>query len=247
MPRWTWTLCALALGGCAASSDVKQASADVDLALAGLSEAQDEFREVFLRELDATQDAVSDAIVADAVVRVVGTLSAEELDGNLIAISTAMELEREAYLDLTAAVRRTRPRADEPPEDVVDRVLGRKAADLRASARALEEEGSVESAARLRERAEVMKAGAVLLPQHDDLIVLARLQIAKVDVRQGGDDLAAYIEVMRLVHAQVHEWIMTDVTVRGSDVATLVETHAALLGLDGDATDAPSPEPEGGS
>ena len=233
MRRFFPALCALLVAGCASSPEVKQASGDVTLALAALSEAQEDFRDIYLRELDETQDLVARAIVADAVTRVVESLSAEEIEGNLIVISEAMRIERQAFQDLTEAVMRTRPKADEDPADAVDRVLDRKAADLRAAARALDDAGLTESADALRERAERLKAGAEL-PQHFDLVVLATLQIAKGDVRRGSDELGAYLDVMQLVHAQVNEWIATDVTVRGDQVAALIDEHAATLGLESD-------------
>jgi len=233
MRRFFPALCALLFAGCASSPEVKQASGDVTLALAALSEAQEDFRDIYLRELDETQDLVARAIVADAVTQVVESLSAEEIEGNLIAISEAMRIERQGFQNLTAAVMRTRPKADEDPEAVMQRVYDRKAADLRAAARALDAAGSTEQAAVLREQSERWKAGAEL-PQHSDLVVLAILQIARGDVRRGSDELGAYLDVMQLVHAQVNEWIATDVTVRGDQVAALIDRHAATLGLESD-------------
>jgi hypothetical protein len=249
MRRYLPALCALLFAGCASSSEVKQASGDVDLALAALSEAQEDYRDIFLRELGDTQELVARAIVADAVVRVVESLAVEEIEGNLIVISAAMRIEREAYRDLTAAVMRTRPRADEDPGAVVKRVLERKAADLRAAARALDAAGQTESAAAVRERAERWRDGSELA-QYSDLETLAILQIARGDVRRGSDKLGAYVDLMQLVHAQVHEWIATDVTVRGDQVAALIDRHSATLGLsesiDGGPTDPESVEPQSG-
>ena len=238
MRRYFPALCALFLAGCASSPEVKQASGDVTLALAALSEAQEDFRDIYLRELDETQELVARAIVANAVAEVVKSLSEEEARGDLIAISEAMRIERQGFQSLTAAVMRTRPKADEDPELAVQRVYDRKAADLRAAARALDAAGSTEQAAVLREQSERWKAGAEL-PQHSDLVVLAILQIARGDVRRGSDQLGAYLDVMQLVHAQVDEWIATDVTVKGDQVAALIDKYSTTLGLESDPGETP--------
>lgn len=231
MRRYVPALCALLFAGCASSPEVKQASGDVGLALAALDDAREDFRDVFLRELDATQELVARAIVADAVVRVVEGLAAEEIDGNLIVISAAIRDERQAYQNLTAAVMRTRPRTSETPGEVVARVLAGKAVDLRASADLLEAAGSGEAAAVLRIRADELEDGEAGIPQFGDMETLVILTVAKADVRQGARELGAYVDLMQLVHAQVHEWIVTDVTVRGDRVAALIDEHAATLGL----------------
>ena len=231
MKPYLLALCALLLAGCASSPEVKQASGDVGLALAALGEAQEDYRDIFLRELDDTQELVARAIIADAVLRKVKSLSAEEAQGNLIFISREMQIERDAYRDLTEAIMRTRPKADEDPEAAVQRVLDRKAADLRAAAAALEAVGDTASAAIVRERAERWRLGSEL-DQYSDLVTLVILQIARGDVRRGSDELGAYVDLMQLVHAQVHEWITTDVTVRGDQVAALIDRHATTLGLE---------------
>lgn len=233
MRRFFPALCALLLAGCASSSEVKHASSDVGLALAALDEAEENFRDVFLRELDATQELVARAIVADAVVRVVEGLSAEEIDGNLIVISTAIQSERLAYKDLTATVMRARPKAAETPADVVGRVLAVKAGDLRATADTLEALGSSQTATALRIRADELASGAAGIPQFGDMETLVILSVVKAVVRQGSKNLGAYLDLMRLVHAQVHEWITTDVTIRGDRVAALIDEHSATLGLAG--------------
>ena len=49
---------------------------------------------------------------------------------------------------------------------------------------------------------------------------------------------------MRMVHEQVHQWIATDVTVRGDQVASLIDRHSAILGLtDGGDTGADAGDP----
>lgn len=224
-------LCALFLAGCASSQETKQASGDVALALAALDQAEQDFRDIYLRELDDTQDLVERAIVADAVKRLVDGLAAEEIDGNLIVISTAIRAERDTYRDLTAAISRTRPRSGEAPADVVTRVLMDKAGDLRGAADQLVAVGQAESAAALRLRADELAAGAAGVPQFGDMEVLVILTIAKSDVREGSRALGAYVDLMRMVHAQVDEWIATDMTVKGDQVAALIDRHAATLGL----------------
>ena len=250
MRRWLPLLCALLLAGCASSPEVKQASGDVALALAALDEAEGDFRDIYLRELDDTQELVERAIVADAVKRLVDGLAAEEIDGNLIVLSTAIRAERDAYRELTAMVSRARPRTidgePETPTQVVQRVLEKKADELHGAADQLDAGGHAESAAALRLRADQLASGADGFPQFGDMEVLVILTVAKSDVRDGSRALGAYVDLMRAVHAQVNEWIATDVTVRGEQVASLIDRHAATLGLaNGGDTGADAGGPDG--
>ena len=47
-------------------------------------------------------------------------------------------------------------------------------------------------------------------------------------------DLDAYLRFLQVIHAQVHEWISTDVTVSGADMAALIErADASARGSEG--------------
>ena len=57
------------------------------------------------------------------------------------------------------------------------------------------------------------------------------IEATKNEVRKGLKDLDDYLQFLQLIHTQVHEWVSTDVTVKGNEVAALIEKHQALLGL----------------
>ncbi len=228
MSWWnTATLCLL-LASCVASTEVKQASSQIGVSLTALREAQADLRDAYLRELEETRQMVGRAIVADAVVRKVHQMSKEELDGDLIAISSAINSEREAYRSLVDKILEAEPRANESDSAVVNRVLKGRADDLRKSAADLEGFGATESAQELRDLAVQLESGKDGVDQYDDMLVLVTLALTKEAVRTGIADLDQYVRYLQLVHAQVHEWITTDVTVKGDDVAALLERADAL-------------------
>lgn len=221
----------LLMTGCAASTttEVKQASSEVNAALTTLRAAQKDFGAVYLTELEETRLLIGRAIVADAVVRTVNKLAEQERSGNLIAISRQIKAERDAYRRLVNLIMNEPIQAgDSTASIVVDRVLKRQASALRVSATILESEGKAAEALRLQARAEQL--GELAIEQKDDMLALVELGMTKNVVRQGLQELDNYLAFLNIIQAQVHEWVSTDVKVRGNEVARLIETHQHLLG-----------------
>ena len=216
----------LFLSGCVASTEVKQASAQVGVALDQLQNAQVSFRKVYVGELEEVRELAGRAIVADAVVQKVGTLKQQEIDGDLIEISKAISHERETYRRIVAEVLAVKPKPNETDEDAVIQILApKRVAALRETAVALEESGLTESADELKRKADELDARPSSLEkdqQFTDLVVLVTLAGAQQDVKTGLKDLEDYIQFLRLIHSGVNEWIVTDVTVKGTDVANLI-------------------------
>lgn len=239
-PRSRWLAAGLSvlLAGCLAPTEVKQASSEVGVGLRSLKSAQRDFRDQFIDELEATRRLVGRAIVARAVVDTVNELSEQEAQGNLPKISKTIGVERDAWSTRVALVMAERP-SSEKPEKTVERLVGGNEADaLRESAVALEAAGLVETAAELRARAtELDAAFAGGMPEWalEDLAVLVTLEKTKADVRRGLADLNDYLKFLQLVHGEIDEWIATDVTVSGAEVARLIERHAGVLGLSASA------------
>lgn len=216
----------LFLSGCVASTEVKQASAQVGVALDQLQNAQVSFRKVYVGELEEVRELAGRAIVADAVVQKVGTLKQQEIDGDLIEISKAISHERETYRRIVAEVLAVKPKPNETDEDAVIQILApKRVAALRASADALEELGLTESAGELKRKADELDTRPSSLErdrQFSDLVVLVTLAGTQQDVKTALKDLEDYIQFLRLIHSGVNEWIVTDVTVKGTDVANLI-------------------------
>ncbi len=234
-------LCVL-LMGCVAPIEVKQASGEVGVALDALQEAQKDFHGLYIRELEATRQLVARAIVSDAVVRKVGTLSQEEVDGDLIDISKTIQGEREAFQGLVnqllsepvrtnMTTEQTAGVDEDSAESLVNTLLEKRAEANRKAADALETAGQRDEARELRIRADQLGQGEAGVDQYDDLVVLSRLELTKADVRQGSAELEAYLQFLQRIHDQVNEWIATDVTVEGEEIAALMDKHSAVLEL----------------
>lgn len=213
------------LSGCVTSTEVKQASAQVGVALNQLQQAQVSFRKVYMRELQEVRELAGRAIVADAVVQKVATLKQQEIDGDLIEISKAITHERETYRKIVNEVLAVKPKSDHSDEDAVSRILApKRAVALRDSAVALDAAGLTDTANELREKANELDAQPSSLErdhQFLDLVNLVILAGAQQDVQTGLQDLEQYIGFLRLIHTGVNEWIATDVTVKGEDIAKL--------------------------
>jgi len=234
MKKLILVVCCLLFISCAASNEVKQASSQVEVALTSLREAQGDLRNLYLRELEETRQLVGRAIVADAVVRKVNTLSKEELKGDLISISKAVKSQRDAYQFLVNEIMQTKPKKDEKAKDVVKAIFDDKRVKaLRRVAKTFKAEGNTASAIKLIERAEKLETASKDVKDFGDMVVIVQLEQAQADVRRGMKDLDDYLQFLQMIHSQVNEWITTDVTVKGEDVAALVEKHAAVIGMKG--------------
>jgi tartrate dehydratase beta subunit/fumarate hydratase class I family protein len=218
---------------CAASNEVKQASSQVGVALTDLRETGDDFRTIYLRELEETRQLVGRAVVADAVVRKVKDLSAKEEKGDLISISGSIKSQRDAYQVLVKKIMQAKPKEDQNPEDVVKAILKKRASALRKSAEVLSLSGKEESAHKLLQRAEKLETSPEDVENFGDMVVIVEIKQIKNHVREGMKGLDEYLQFLQMMHAQVNEWITSDVTVKGEDVAALIEKHAAVLGLKG--------------
>lgn len=218
--------CTLALG-CVSSPEVKEASASIGVSMQALQAAQLEFRDAFVSEIDETRALVGRAIVNSAVVEVVETLSQQEAEGDLMAISEAISAQREAYRGLVEAVMAAPPRCDTCDGGVVDSVFLTRANALRGSADALDAAGMAASAAELRARADELAAGGDEVGQYLDFTTLVSLARTRRDVVAGMADFESYVDLLQLMHAQVDQWIATDAKVDGTAVAGLMQRLAA--------------------
>lgn len=224
--------CGVLLMGCVSTPEVKQASASIGVSLAAVQDAQREFRDAFLEELDETRRLIGRAIVSSAVVAKVGTLAEQEAEGDLIAISNAIKGERDAYRSLVDQLMAVEPEPGDSAAAVVERFLAGQAAALRTSADELARLGAGEAAAELRQRALELESGDGV-DQFGDMVSLVTLAQTKRAVREGVGDLQAYVELLQLIHATAHEWITTDVSIDGADVAGLIEQARAAQAGEG--------------
>ena len=238
MRWWILAVITLTLAGCVASPEVKVASSEVGVALKELRAAEREFRNAYIEELDVIQQLILSSILSAAVNREVASLVNSGFDGDLILLSNSIKNERDA------ARRRVDLIINEPPpegsdpdyEEFVSNTLVESIVDsLRRTASLFEDEEPAR-AQELRDRADQVENDITTIVGSAEIEALAdlvRLESTKGAVRAGLKDLDDYIRFLQLIHHQVDEWVKTDVTVKGDELARLIDKHAALIGLGG--------------
>ena len=96
MRRLCLAIFTVVCAGCAASPEVKQASAEVGTALRELNRAQRSFGNAYQAEIDEIRKLISQSILNDAVNRKVDHMVDASFDGDLVRLSAAMRNERDA-------------------------------------------------------------------------------------------------------------------------------------------------------
>ncbi len=224
MRRWIALGCCGLAVGCASTPEVKQASASIGVSLAAVQGAQEEFRDAFIQELQEVRLLIGRSIVSSAVVATVEGLADQENAGNLIAISSAIKAERDAYRSFVDLLLAAEPGLDDDPSATVQGVFDGQIEALRTSADALERASpQSESVAALRRRADELESGGWGQEQFGDMVSLVTLAQTQRAVREGIDDLQSNVAFLQLIHATTHEWVTSDVTVDGADMAALIE------------------------
>lgn len=222
----------LLLAGCAATTEVKQASSEVGAALEELQASRKLFQTSYLLELDEIKGLVISSILADAVNREIELMVDEEFDGDLIQLSDSIKNERDAAQSRVKLVLNRFPPEDldSDHEDFVLAALRSAVPGLRRTAK-IYEERNPELAKSLRRRADLLEndpSAGVHEEELEALMTLVELEATKISIKKGLKDLGDYVTLLEMIHNQVNEWVVTDVKVKGEDLAILFDNIASL-------------------
>jgi hypothetical protein len=222
----------LSLTGCAATSEVKQASSEVGAALGELQASGKAFQTSYLLELGEIQRLVISSILADAVNREIELMVDEEFDGDLIQLSDSIKNERYAAQSRVKLVLNKLPPEDRDSdhEDFVLAALRSAAPPLRSRAK-IYEERNPKLARILRDEADLLEndpSAGVHEEELEALMTLVELEGTRISIKEGLKDLGDYVTLLEMIHNQVNEWVVTDVKVKGEDLAILFDNIASL-------------------
>ena len=224
--------------GCAAPSEVKVASAEVKGALEDLQESVKLFQSAYVAEVRKAQDEIGRAIVARDVGNKVNEISSGQMEEQynfrergLIDLSIEIEEAQDAARRFVALLSGASVGPDERGEEVVQRIRTSQVANARTSALALRETGMTAAAESMEKKAEELEQAG-----RDELLnsyAIAYLELGAIpgEVTSNLEDLRTIVKILQQSHAAIHNWIMTDVTVSGEELAGVVMDHADQLGL----------------
>lgn len=220
-------LCCL-LGGCAATNyEVKEASAEVETALKALRSAQREFRNMYLAELQHTIELIENTIVSKRITGKVNELSSTETGDNFIELAAVLKNERETAKAWVDKLKTANLQTKDSATTVLVRLQENDVKNLRQLAEVHRGQNNSLMADLFSAEADRIEAENWL--ENDDAIALINLRLTMKEVRSGLKDLDNYIKFLQVIHGDVHEWVSTDVIVRGNEVANVIEKYQAVL------------------
>lgn len=226
--------------GCVSSPETKQASTQYKVALNTYSQDVRAFGDAWTGEIDMLLIDLGDALVARAVTEKVRVLSdrhdgfssasweREVAGGGLIAMSEAIDNERDRVRNVIKALNGIALPTSEDPAEIVDHVL-----DSFEQVSIIAIESNAELAPEERQR---LIAEANLGPFGEDAVAnsIVRLMIiwraAKEAIPGDLRNLQTVLSALKTAHASVDRWIQTDVTVPGEDIAELVQRWSVATG-----------------
>ncbi len=220
-------LCCL-LGGCAATNyEVKEASAEVETALKALRSAQREFRNMYLAELQHTVELIENTIVSKRITEKVNELSSAETNDNFIELAEVLKNERETAKAWVEKLKTAELQADDSASTVLTRLQENDVENLRQLAELQRGQNNAMMADMFSAEADRIEAENWLAD--DDATALINLRLTMKEVHRGLKDLDNYVKFLQVIHGDVHEWVSTDVIVRGNEVANVIEKYQAVL------------------
>lgn len=236
---------ALVVSACASTtSDVKQASGRLTVALGAMDGAVSDFQALYLAEIQRTRADLQDAYIARAVRLRARTLSGE-LDGaaweaklrshGLLAVAEEIEASEAAARGLVERVGQVTLAEGETAEAALGNLYGGQAAALRKSAAALREKGLNAAADALEARATQLEAerpdllGDPLATGYLKALVELNTLAREVPTRLG--DLRAAVDYLAATHAVVDGWVQADVTPSGETLGQVFDKHSESLDI----------------
>lgn len=243
---WMLTLLAgLTLAGCVASPDAKQASATMTVAIDEYSRNIKAFQDLWISQIDKTQDDLGKAIVARTVRLKVTELAGVDGDFNrawrekfqkqgLISLSVEIEDAQRQAREFVRRLRNAQLKENETAAAHLDNLLRGSANALRQSAEAIRETDPA-AARELEEYAAFLASngGKTIkdpwIRAHS--ISLLEWGAAKQEIPRNLENLQQVVSALQKTHATVDAWIQTDVTVSGEQIGQLVVDHQRVIGL----------------
>lgn len=216
---------ALLLSGCVATTEVKEASSQVGVALNQLAVSKNSFQDVYLSELQEVRDIAAAAIESQSVVDSVEDLKQQEIRGDLIEISRNISSDRKATRQLVAEVMAISVGVDQDTDKVLAELFEKRIDALRSTAKIFEDAGNTISSRELRAEADALEKqtnGEDTSDLYNDLNDLLMISKTEKVVTNSLKEFDQYIQFLKLVHTGLDDWISTDVTVNGSNIANLL-------------------------
>ena len=233
------------MAGCFASPDAKQASTTMTAAIDEYSQNIQAFQNLWVAEIEKTQNDLGKAIIARTV-----RLKVTELSGadgqfsaewrtkfqkqGLISLSEEIEGAQNQARAYVSELRQTKLGKDETAMSHLDTMLSQNAGALLTSANAIKA-SSPQTARELEQFAAFLTSsnGATI---QDDFIRAHSLAIlswgaAKQEIPANLANLQNVVKALRTTHATVDAWIQTDVSVSGEQIGQLVVDHQKVLGF----------------
>jgi hypothetical protein len=232
MKRLSILLLVALLYGCTTQHTVKQASTEMTGTLVDLKQAQRDLQRLYLAEIDKTILLVQQSIISNRVQQTIKGLQQEEEEGDLLGISEKIYERRrssQVMLDEFSNWVQDNLGDDDDASDKVIEFVSEVSKRYRRQADRLEST-SPELASELREKADTIET---LDPDTETgLATLVELYRAEEVASKRLGDLKTYLSVLAAIHETIDEWIQTEVTVSGEDVANLVQKHSSTLQLE---------------
>lgn len=220
-PAWrSVALVAAATTGCVANQDVKTASAEVSKTLGNVRAAEQDFNDAVLAELEQTRAQVARAVVAGIVYKKIGSFADDlEAKGNLIGLSREIsDAQQRGELFVERISTATLPDNVDTVNisDWVAATLGITATPAPATAPT--------AVSAPTPPPDVLGTLGVTEAQ---VRTLLRLRQMELRTRAGLlNELDQHVSALTALHAQVDQWIQTDVTVKGEDLAKVIDSVA---------------------
>lgn len=228
------------LGACVSSPETKLASTQYRAALDAYTGNVSAFERAWIAEIDALIDDLEEALASRAVAERIRMLSSDY--DEFTNRDWQREVAREGLISLSEAVYSERARvqkfvnwleaANLPDSQDPQKVVSLLLAQYREEAlQAIELQQNLDAAEKQRLQTEVNRG-----PFGDDVVansmvkMIITARLARDTVPADIDNLVSVLSALKTAHVSVDQWIQTDVTVNGEDLAALVSAWSSAVG-----------------
>lgn len=226
------------LAACVSSPETKLASTQYKAAIEAYARNIQAFEDAWVAEFDRAIKDLSDALVATAVTKKIQELSAPS--GGFSSDDWEKEFSSNGLIALSRAIDNERARVDKYLVFLYkfDVTANDDINTLRQDAIDAFNAKAIKALEKLPDGAEkeALQADLALGPFGDDVKANALVEKiliwrkAQASVPQDLENLSIVVSALRQAHDSVNEWIQTDVTVPGDDLAGLVNAWSTSVG-----------------